>query len=49
MTSEVVARRLGKLIVVPVYMVGGEGLVSSWLEMIGVEPDAGYVASPQVG
>ena len=43
------ARRFGRLIVVPVYKVGGEGLVSSWLEMIGVEPDAGCVAFPLVG
>ena len=45
----VVARRFGRLSVVPVYMVGGEEQVGSWLERIDVEPDAGYFASPPVG
>ena len=48
-TSVIVVRRFGRLIEVPAYKVGGEGLVSSWLETIGVEPDAGCVAFPRVG
>ncbi len=45
----IVERRFGQLSAVTVYMVGGEERVSSWLERIYVEPDACYVASPQVG
>ena len=48
-TSVIVVRRFGWLLEVPVYKLGGEELVSSWLEMIGVEPDAGCVAFPLVG
>ena len=44
-----VERRFGQPGGVLVDMVGGEEQVGSWLERIYVEPDAGYVASPQVG
>ena len=46
MTNMVEECRLGQLSVVIVYMVGEEERVSSWLERIGVEPGAGYAASP---
>jgi hypothetical protein len=49
MTNMVVECRLGQLSVVTVYMVGEEERVSSWLGRSDVEPDAGYVATPQVG
>jgi hypothetical protein len=49
MTNMVVDCRLGQLSVVTVYMVGEEERVSSWLGRSDVEPDAGYVATPQVG
>ncbi len=49
MTSEVVVRRFGRLIEVPVDKLGEKGLVDSWLGMIGVVPGAGCVAFPRVG
>ncbi len=49
MTIMVVECRLGQLSVVTVYMVGEEERVSSWLERSDGQPDACYVASPQVG